>query len=249
MSQEIEKSKALTVGTNEQQAIDLISVWAGRDDVDADKIEKLLDIQIKMMDRQAKMDFNQALCRVQSGMPRITQRGTIKTKDGKVTSKYMLYEDIDTVIRPRLEAEGFSLMHTREDVNGKMVVTTALKHLSGHQESVAIPLPYDQPNALKNAVQAAVSTFSYGKRVNVCSLLNLVAEGEDDDGQKSQANTIDEGQAAEIKSWLERLFNQGLQVDMQKFLAYLGAPSVDDISASKYETAITLLRRKETNNG
>lgn len=231
--------------TTESKMIATIADMASNPDVDVDKIDKLLDVQMKMMDRQAKMDYDQALARVQSDMPRISQRGEIKNKAGQVVAKYMKYEDIDAVIRPRLQAEGFSLMHTRTDTNGKMIVTTILKHRNGHQESVEMPLPYDQPNQLKNAVQSAVSTFSYGKRVNVCSLLNIVAEGEDDDGQKSEANFISEEQAAEIKDWLQRLYNDGKNVDTRKFLNYLGADSVDQIPVVKYETAVELLRRKE----
>lgn len=242
--QAYEGGKEITTST-EQQMITTIAQMASNPDVDVDKIDKLLTVQMKMMDRQAKMDYDQALARVQSDMPRITQRGEIKNKSGQVVAKYMKYEDIDAVIRPRLQAEGFSLMHTRADLNGKMIVTTTLKHRAGHQESVDMPLPYDQPNQLKNAVQSAVSTFSYGKRVNVCSLLNIVAEGEDNDGQSSEAMTISEEQAVEIKEWLQRLFNDGKNVDTRKFCAYLGADSVDEIPMAKYETAVELLRRKE----
>lgn len=231
--------------TTESKMIATIADMAANPDVDVDKIDKLLDVQMKMMDRQAKMDYDQALARVQSDMPRITQRGEIKNKAGLVVAKYMKYEDIDAVIRPRLQAEGFSLMHTRTDTNGKMIVTTILKHRNGHQESVEMPLPYDQPNQLKNAVQSAVSTFSYGKRVNVCSLLNIVAEGEDDDGATSEANFISEEQAAEIKGWLQKLYEAGKNVDTRKFLNYLGANSVDEIPVVKYETAVDLLNRKE----
>ena len=231
--------------TTEQQMIQSIAQIAADPNTDVEKVEKMLNIQIRMMDRQAKMDYDQALARLQAEMPRIKETGEIKNKAGHVTSRYMKYEDIDRVIRPLLKTEGFSLMHDRKDENGKMIVTTILKHKNGHQEAVNIPLPYDQANALKNQVQAAVSTFSYGKRVNVCSLLNIVAEGEDDDGQMSDANKITEQQAADIKQRLQELYEAGCNVDTRKFLAYIGADSVDEIPAAKYETADDLLRRKE----
>lgn len=233
-----------TQNTNEKTMISMIADIASTS-TDVDKVERLLDVQIKMMDRQAKMDFDQALARVQSSMPRIKQSGEIKNKAGTVTSRYMKYEDIDRVIRPLLQGEGFSLMHDRSEANGKMVVRTILKHQSGHEEAVSIPLPYDQPNQLKNAVQAAVSTFSYGKRVNVCSLLNIVAEGEDDDGQNSEACTIDEQDAAYLKNEFARLFDLGLEIDIQKFLQFFGVPSVDQLPLAKFEQAKAMLNRKE----
>lgn len=238
-------NKLVANQSTESQMIAVIADIASNPDTDVEKMEKMLDIQIRLMDRQAKIDFDQALSGVQSEMPRIQERGEIKNKHGQVTSRYMKYEDIDLVIRPLLKKYGFSLMHTREEANGKMNVTTKLKHEGGHEETVSIPLPYDQVNALKNAVQAAVSTFSYGKRVNVCSLLNIVAEGEDDDGQRSEAFTITDQQSAEIKGRLEALYNAGIEVDTQKFLKYMGCSSVDEIPASKYETAVQLLDRKE----
>jgi len=237
--------QVVVVGTAEQQMIQSIATMVSDPACDVDKMGRMLNIQITMMDRQAKMDFDQALARVQADMPRITEKGAIKNKAGFVTATYLKYEDIDREIRPRLQKEGFSLMHTRSEVNNKMVVKTTLKHKAGHEEAVEMPLPYDAPNAMKNAVQAAVSTFSYGKRVNVCSLLNIVAQGEDDDGQMAEANPITDEQAAEIKQSLQRLFEAGKNVDTRKFLNYIGADTVDEIPASKFEDAIALLKRKE----
>lgn len=227
------------------QMIATIAELAKNPDVDVEKLDKLLDIQIRMMDRQAKIEYDQALARVQSEMPRIKENGEIKNKNGQVVAKFLKYEDIDKVIRPMLQAEGFSLTHSRRDANGKMVVTTALKHRNGHQESVDMPLPYDAPNQLKNAVQCAVSTYSYGKRVNVCSLLNIVAEGADDDGTSSEANYISEKQAAEIKEWLQRLYEAGKNVDTGRFIKYFGVQSVDEIPVKRYAEAVELLKRKE----
>lgn len=242
------RGEITVVASAEQQMIQSIATMAADPSTDVDKIDRLFEIQIKMMDRQAKMDFDQALARVQADMPRITENGKIKNKNGQVTATYLKYEDIDREIRPRLQKEGFSLVHTRHEQGNKMIVTTTLKHNAGHEQSVDMPLPYDAPNAMKNAVQAAVSTYSYGKRVNVCSLLNIVAQGEDDDGQMAEANYITEDQAEEIKAKLAKLFDDGKNVDTRKFLNYIGADCVEKIPAVKYEDAMTLLLRKESDS-
>jgi len=234
-----------TVDSTEIQMIESIAALASSPNVDPEKLDKLLDIQIKMMDRRAEMLFNEALARIQAQVPRVAENGKIKNKDHKVTSTYMKYEDIDKAIRPLLQQEGFSLLHDRTEKDGKMIVKTTLKHSQGHSESVSIPLPYDQPNGLKNAVQAAVSTFSYGKRVNVCSLLNIVAEGEDDDGQKSQAFAISEGQSGQIKEALQHLFEIGKEIDTSKFIKYFGVNSVDEIPASRFSEAMDMIKRRE----
>ncbi len=222
-----------------QSMISLIAQIASDPSTDVDKVERLLNVQITMMDRQAKMEFDEALARVQASMPRIVRTGHIKTRDGVITSKYMKYEDIDLVIRPLLQAESFSLIHDRREENGKMIITSTLKHNKGHQESVSIPLPYDAPNALKNAVQAAVSTFSYGKRINVCSLLNIVAEGDDDDGVSQGHVKIDDVQAKEIKDTL-----RDTNSDVVKFLDFMGVDCVENIPMKDYGKAYYTLKRK-----
>lgn len=229
----------------EQQMISSIMQIASNPDIDVDKMEKLFAMQERMMDRQAKMDYDNALARVQADMPRITQRGQIKNKTGMVVANYMKYEDIDLEIRPRLQKEGFSLKHDRKHIDGKMVVKTTLKHRSGHEESVEIPLPYDKENALKSALQAAVGTFSVGKRVNVCSLLNIVQEGEDDAARMADANAVTDDQAAHIKNELERLYLAGADIDTKRLLNFIGAGEVEKIPAAKYDDVIKLLKRKD----
>lgn len=226
--------------TTERAMINRLAEMASDPSIDPDRLEKLLNIQITMMERQAKMDFDRALADVQQDMPRITPRGEIKTKNGEVVARYMKYEDIDTVIRPLLQKHGFSLMHDRRDEQGKMIITTILKHRNGHQESVSIPLPYDQPNALKSALQAAAGTATFGKRHNVCSLLNIVAEGEDDDGIMSHIK-LDDTQAKEIKDALRETGS-----DTKKFLEYMGVDCVENIPMKDYPKAYMALKRKVT---
>lgn len=224
--------------TAPKDMVAVIAQIAHAPNTDVDKMERLLEIQLKMMDRQNKIEFDQSLANIQSKMPRISQNGAIKNKAGNIVSKYMKYEDIDLQIRPLLAEEGFSILHDRDEQNGKMIVKTTLKHRAGHEEKVQSVLPFDQPNQLKNAVQAAVSTFSYGKRVNVCSLLNIVAEGEDDDAQGT-TKLIDEDQFNEIISLLDRT-----KTEQAKFLQIMQINEIADLPTSKYPSVIASLNKK-----
>lgn len=229
-----------TVST-ERSMIQSIAQMAMNPDIDPDKMERLLNVQLKLLDRQAKIEYDQALADLQMAMPRIGARGEIKNKAGEITSRYLKYEDIDRVIRPLLQQHGFSLLHNREDKDGKMIVTTILKHRGGHQDSISIPLPYDQTNALKSALQAAASTASFGKRHNVCSLLNIVAEGDDDDGVGAGHIKIDDSQKQEIVNALRET-----GADTARFLAFMGVRCVDDIPMKDYAKAYMALKRKVT---
>ncbi len=231
------KSSSLTATTTD--LLSIIAHAASDPKTDMAKMEGLFNLQIRMMDKQAQIDYDQALARVQAKMPRIAKNGEIKNKAGAVVARFMKYEDIDAKIRDLLSEEGFSLQHDRDETNDKMVVITWLKHRGGHKESVKMFLPYDQPNQLKNNVQAAVSTYSYGKRVNVCSLLNIVAEDEDDDGVKSEYLAISDEQAAELKDLLRA--KNAMMGDVKRLLAYLGSESIDEIQSKDYAKAKTAI--------
>jgi hypothetical protein len=51
----------------------------------------------------------------------------------------------------------------------------------------------------KNNIQGMGSSFSYGKRYTTTALLNIVTEGEDDDGARGGARFISEVQADELR--------------------------------------------------
>ncbi len=218
--------------------IAIIAKVASDPNTDVEKIERLLEVQIKMMATQAKIDFDIALSGIQEKMPRIKKNGEIKNRKNQTLVKYIKYEDIDIHIRPLLGEYGFSLLHDRSETDKKMIIKTSLKHRSGHQEEVSTILPFDQPNELKNAVQAAVSTFSYGKRVNVCSLLNIVAEGDDDDGHNSTP-IISKEQIDEIKDLLNKT-----KTPLDRFCGLLNIDKIEDLNPVRFDGVINSLNRK-----
>ena len=70
-----------------------------------DKLEKLLDMQIKIMGIEAEKEFAAAMARVQSKLPKVARDG-----DNEQTgSKYSTLEAIAAAIKPIYTAEGFSM--------------------------------------------------------------------------------------------------------------------------------------------
>lgn len=147
-------------------------------EMDVDKLEKMLDMQERVLDRQALIDFNYDMSLFQSDMPTVPKKGEIKVS-GVVRSKYAKYEDILETARPYLEKYGFSISFKTNFENG-VDVFGKLSHTGGHSEETSMLLPSDTSGS-KNAVQAIGSTISYGKRYVLCMLLNI-ATGDDDDG-------------------------------------------------------------------
>jgi hypothetical protein len=138
--------------------------------VDIVKMHGLLDVQERMMNKQAEINFNADFHQLQMDLPRITKDGKIIHK-GKLIASYAKYETIDTVIRPLLVKYNFSLRFNTEPTANKIIVTGTLSHRDGHSITDKIPLDVEAGGA-KNNVQGVGSTIAYGKRYLVGMMLN-----------------------------------------------------------------------------
>jgi hypothetical protein len=162
-------------------------------DVDIAKMQQLLDIQERVMAKQAEMSFNAAMGRLQQHLPtikhdaKLVHRNKATGKD-EVISTYARYETIDRQIRKLYTKEGFSLsFSSRRNQDGSTTYLAKLSHADGHSQMAEMVLPADAGGA-KNAIQAIASTVSYAKRYLVAMHFNLVTEGEDDDGKEAAAD-------------------------------------------------------------
>jgi hypothetical protein len=164
--------------------------------VDIDRLERLLDMQERIINRNAKMAFTQAFAAMQPRLPAIDENGEIKHKDrdnpraeAQLIGTYALWEDINEAILPILSEFGFSLNFRVSRNMDQVEVTGILSHRDGHTEETTLPLPHDF-SGKKNAVQAIGSAISYGKRYTAILLLNLTSRNErtDDDGESAVNN-------------------------------------------------------------
>ncbi len=153
-----------------------------------EKAAALLDLQERMIDRQAKAEFFAAKSKVMLEMPRISKDGAIKNKEGKVQSRFATFEAIDKIVRPICNAAGLVYSFIPGQSGNQITVTCELAHVSGHVERYGpMPLTLDSSGA-KNATQGAGSAVSYGKRYTLCAALNIVTEGADDDGRSTSSS-------------------------------------------------------------
>lgn len=175
---------------------------AARDpNVDIDKMERLFRMKLDMEARAAKAAYLSALAEMQPKLPVITKHGVINKneKDARgnntgrqeAMTKYARWEDVVEAITPILTVHGFSLtFRIAQPTLDRIVVTGVLGHREGHTEETAISLPIDNTGA-KNNVQGWGSSTSYGKRYTGFALLNIVARGEDDDGNAAGDDDIE----------------------------------------------------------
>ena len=220
-----------------QEMISVIAEVAKDKDADISKMERLLEVQIKMMDRQAEIDFNQAFHALRSELPVIEQKGAIENKARMITSRYSRYEDLHAQINPLLHKHGFTFSHNTEPHNNMMVIISTLSHIGGHNKSYKFVTPMDSSNALKSPMQAARSTSSFGKRTNLINALDITEATSESEVFNNQTISVDQAQELE-----EMVKNSGS--DREKFLQYCGVENMLDVTLQKYAQAKNQLTAK-----
>ena len=178
--------------------IQVIERAALNPDVDIDKMERLLQMQERVMDRQAMMAYSAAMAAMQTELPSIEEHG--QGNNGK----YATLEDIVDTVRPIMQKHGFAVSFRIQTQERGIQVTGVLMHKDGHREETSMLLPADI-SGNKNAVQAFGSSTSYGKRYVLSALLNITTRGQDDNGNTStRVKLVTPFQAGQI----QRLISQ-----------------------------------------
>lgn len=165
--------------------------------VDVDKLRQLIDMQERVLNREAEAAFNAAFAVMQGEIPTVEERA--KTDKGT----YAPLEDIIEVVRPILKQHGFSLsFQTEWPEGGKVKVSGILTHAHGHARRTEFIAGADTSGS-KNAIQALGSSVQYGRRYCTKDLLCIVTREEDDDGEgseKHKAPNAPEGYEGFIKA-------------------------------------------------
>jgi len=248
------------------QIMAVIERLATNPTVDPEKLERLLALQERLLDRNAKTAFDDALGRVIPALPVITRDGKIivqeKTatgkRDGAVTQNtpYAKWETIMPIVNPILAEHGLHIRHRiGTAADGRVRVTALLSGYGYTDDSCYFDLPADTTGS-KNNAQAWASAVSYAKRHTACAVLNIVTRQEDDDGKGSgrpvvMGEPIDVDQAARIRDFAEAV---GCKVE--RLISHLnktrpkGHPEMeklDDLPVARFDAAIDALRGYEAN--
>jgi len=190
-----------TPGDGPGRLLQTITELARDKDFDVAKFKALAELQITMEDRQAERALTQDLQQAQRRIPPVMKNGSIPKKGG-ASVPFATFEDVMAVVQPMCDEYGFTISFTTRFEATKIVVTTILRHHAGAQLTADVPLPIDEGPG-RNLTQSHGSSLSYGKRMGVESLFNIIRKGKDDDGSTAHDKVLTLEQAAELSELLK----------------------------------------------
>ena len=149
-----------------------------------EQLQILQEMHFKQQEREASIEFNEALNQVQQELGRIAPNMT----NPQTHSKYATYDKLDAVLRPIYTRHGFSLSFSEEDSPKAehVRIICYVSHRSGHTRMYRKDMPVVtkgiKGNEMMTPTHATAAADSYAKRYLVKDIFNLAIGEEDTDG-------------------------------------------------------------------
>lgn len=221
--------------------LNVIAKAAADPKTDVDKLERLLAMQERVLDREAEQAFNAALRAAQDEIHPIVKN----RKNDSTKSSYADLEAVSDAIDPVFRKHGFSQSFGTADcpLEGHYRVTCRLSHTGGHHRDYQADVPADtvglKGNQNKTATHGFGSALSYGRRY--LKLLIADVATTDDDGRAAGKATgfISKEQLAVLNGLAD-----AVGADKIAFCKYAKIDSFSDIPADQYNDAIRVLSQK-----
>ena len=206
-------------------------------------IERLAKLRGDEIKRQAEEALGRAIASFKLACPVIarTKRGTaFANRDGTTSHTYYAPLDgIQAVVDPILHPLGLTYSWDNTADSEQVTTTCVLRHVLGAERRSAMSLPVTGPPK-SSKTQAASGTRTFNKRITLSDVLGI-ATCDDVDGQDGDADEpINAAQLSAIQALV-----QSKQVDIDKFLAYVGVGSLKDIPAAAYGMAVRTIEAKK----
>lgn len=192
-------------------------------------VERLLDMQERILATQAKQAYAAAMHSVQSKIGAVRKAGW----NSHTKKHHGRLEDAWRELRPLIDENGLSVSCGEgERTESGITFVATVRHVLGHSEQYKISLPPDTSGS-KNSIQAVGSTHQYARRYLVCcDIFGIVFADEDDDGIQGGAEKISEEQELELDA-LVQLLPKDRQEALKKWAEI---SKLSDLPVSKYKT-------------
>lgn len=185
-------------------------------DVDPGKAREMLALMRELQQDARQAEFNRAKIAAIRAMPAIYKRGQSNNH------RYAKFEDLHRAVMPVLAAHLLTLDFRIGAEGNAITVQPILRHDNGYVEEGGIMRGPPDTAGSKSAVQAIGSTASYLKRHSMKAMLNIIEDGEDNDGAAvrpdSQLNDRQQGLLADAQD----------QADAGTYTAWFGRLNAKD---------------------
>lgn len=200
---------------------------------DLEKLEKLMDLQIKWESNQARKAYHVAMAAFKANLPTVVKDKT----NSQYKSKYASEDALINTINPELSKHGLSATFDFAQTGDEIKVTCNITHADGHRESVSLSGKADGSGS-KNPLQQIKSTTTYLRKATFEAITGIASsDNEADDDGNGASRYLTEAEVVTIISIVT-----DKQVDLKKFLAYMKAESIETILESDYQKAIQALK-------
>jgi hypothetical protein len=200
---------------------------------DLDKLEKLMDLQMRWEQNNARKAYHEAMAQFKSNPPEIEKDK--KVAYGNTKYNHASLSNVTAKINSELSKYGLSASWTTTQTDKGVTVTCKISHVLGHSEETSLTAGLDKSGA-KNDIQALGSTISYLERYTILALTGLATSEMDDDGQGTIEYITDKQKSTILD------FINAKEIDETKFCEFMGVESVDKILESYYNKAIAALK-------
>jgi hypothetical protein len=224
----------------EHALVNVIARAASDPNTDVDKLERLLAMQERVLEREAEQKFNTAMLAAQDEIRPILRNKT----NSSTNSKYADLEAVSDAIDPIFRKHGFSSSFGTADcpLAGHYRVTCRLSHTGGHHRDYQADVPADTAGVKgtqnKTATHGFGSALSYGRRY--LKLLIADVSTTDDDGRAAgNGGPINDAQFAILNGLAD-----AVKADKIAFCRYLKVDSLRDLAADDYNDAVHVLKQK-----
>jgi hypothetical protein len=174
---------------------------AVQQNLDIDKLEKLMALQERWEANQARKDFLTAISKFQSTVPALEK--TKKVAFGNTKYSYAPLGEITATIKTSMSENSLSHRWEIEDLADKIVCSCIVSHISGHSEKTTMSAAKDSSGG-KNEIQQRGSSITYLQRYTLIAALGISTADEDVDGQKEpvvkKAESVVTGKATDFEN-------------------------------------------------
>lgn len=228
--------------TQTASILSVIASAASNPDVDIEKMKALLDMQERVLNKNAESAFNADFVDMQAEGLRV-----VRTKENKQTnSKYATLDNIQDALIPLAGKHGFAITFGEGEAPAEdwVRVTGDLIHRGGHVKSYFYDSPYDlagiKGSVNKTKTHGKASAVSYGQRYLITMVFNASII-EDDDGNAANSHPrITADQATELRDLISETGS-----NLDKFCKHFKIDSIDELKAQAYSMAKGMLVSKK----